>query len=46
MSHGLVGMSYKLSLSDGAALGFPRLVAVAPDPNPGFVFSAPKRGPG
>lgn len=32
MSHGLQGLAYTPRLSEGAALGFPRLVAVTPNP--------------
>lgn len=34
------GLSYRPSLSEGAAWGFLRLVAVTPPPSPGFVISA------
>lgn len=43
MSRGLVGMAYTLSLSEGAALGFPELVAVTPHPTRALC-SQPQRG--
>lgn len=39
MSHGLQGLAYKPRLSEGAALGFPRLVAVTPHPTRACVLS-------